>query len=668
MMGSGFNGFPIPPAPAGPGYNVRTPWVRPVDWLNLPELLSTDQKMVGLFAVWPGTGNVVAMTCRGAYTVNWGDGTTENVADNTLVNHTYDYADADLAGTECTRGYKQAIVTVTAQGGSNLTSIVLDVTPTVPTGVVAGTGTGWLDISISSSLLTTLTLFSTGNVRGYLLEKVTIVSHGLTSTASLFANCPKLQSVSNFSMAGITDATNMFSSCYSLQTVPLFNLASLVTATSMFANCYSLQTVPLWNLSSLVTASSMFSACYSLQTVPLFNLSSLVTATSMFANCRSLQTVPLWNLASLVTATSMFSNCYSLQTVPLFNLSSLVTATSMFSSCYSLQTVPLWNLAALVTADTMFYSCLSLQTVPLWNLAALVTADSMFSACYGLQTVPLWNLSSLVTASSMFANCYGLQTVPLFNLAALVTADSMFVTCRTLQYLPTLSASKVTTAAKLATIVGTCPSLMAMVLSGAKYAFSIDSCRFASTAIEALMDGLGAGVSSPALTITNNIGAPTEVTKANSGTTSGSATVTLADTSTLAVGMEVRGTGISDAVAVTMQDAGDTVTRVAHGIPDGTRVSFATIVTTTGIVVNTPYYVVNGAADTFQVSDTLGGGAKALTTNGTGTVVYGTTISAINPNVSFTLSTPASATGTVTTYSAVLKRSKARLHGFTVAG
>ena len=554
MMGSGFNGFPIPPAPAGPGYNVRTPWVRPVDWLNLPELLSTDQKMVGLFAVWPGTGNVVAMTCRGAYTVNWGDGTTENVADNTLVNHTYDYADADLAGTECTRGYKQAIVTVTAQGGSNLTTIVLDVTPTVPTGVVAGTGTGWLDISISSSLLTTLTLFSTGNVRGYLLEKVTIVSHGLTSTASLFANCPKLQSVSNFSMAGITDATNMFSSCYSLQTVPLFNLASLVTATSMFANCYSLQTVPLWNLSSLVTASSMFSACYSLQTVPLFNLSSLVTATSMFANCRSLQTVPLWNLASLVTATSMFSNCYSLQTVPLFNLSSLVTATgmfssgyslqtvplfnlsslvtatSMFSSCYSLQTVPLWNLAALVTADTMFYSCLSLQTVPLWNLAALVTADSMFSACYGLQTVPLWNLSSLVTASSMFANCYGLQTVPLFNLAALVTADSMFVTCRTLQYLPTLSASKVTTAAKLATIVGTCPSLMAMVLSGAKYAFSIDSCRFASTAIEALMDGLGAGVSSPALTITNNIGAPTEVTKANSGTTSGSATVTLADT------------------------------------------------------------------------------------------------------------------------------------------
>ena len=182
------------------------------------------------------------------------------------------------------------------------------------------------------------------------------------------------------------------------------------------------------------------------------------------------------------------------------------------------------------------------------------------------------------------------------------------------------------------------------------------------------MDGLGKGVSSPTLTISGNIGAPTEVTKANSGTTSGSTAVTLADTSTLAVGMEVRGTGISDAVAVTLQDAGDTVTRVAHGIANGTRISFATIVTTTGIVVNTPYYVVGGAADTFQVSDTLGGSAKALTTDGSGTIVYGTTISAIDPNVSFTLSIPASATGTVTTYSAVLKRSKARLHGFTVTG
>jgi hypothetical protein len=73
-------------------------------------------------------------------------------------------------------------------------------------------------------------------------------------------------------------------------------------------------------------------------------------------------------------------------------------------------------------------------------------------------------------------------------------------------------------------------------------------------------------------------------------------------------------------VAVTFQDAGDTVTQTAHGLVNGTPISFDTIVTTTGITINTPYYVISTAANTFQVSLTAGGTAVALTTNGSGTL------------------------------------------------
>ena len=78
--------------------------------------------------------------------------------------------------------------------------------------------------------------------------------------------------------------------------------------------------------------------------------------------------------------------------------------------------------------------------------------------------------------------------------------------------------------------------------------------------------------------------------------------------------------GTSSAVACTFTDSGDTVNLTAHGWQNGQVVNFAAITSTTGISTFTKYYIVNRAADTFQVSTTIGGSAVALTTNGSGTV------------------------------------------------
>jgi hypothetical protein len=69
---------------------------------------------------------------------------------------------------------------------------------------------------------------------------------------------------------------------------------------------------------------------------------------------------------------------------------------------------------------------------------------------------------------------------------------------------------------------------------------------------------------------------------------------------------------------VTFQDAGDTVTRTAHGLSVGATVSFLNITSTTGIVTGTTYFVITATANTFQLAATSGGAALPLTTNGTG--------------------------------------------------
>jgi TP901-1 family phage major tail protein len=78
--------------------------------------------------------------------------------------------------------------------------------------------------------------------------------------------------------------------------------------------------------------------------------------------------------------------------------------------------------------------------------------------------------------------------------------------------------------------------------------------------------------------------------------------------------------GYGSTRAVTFTDAGDLVGLTAHGLLAGQAVQFSVITTTTGIVVDTTYYVINPNANDFQVSATVGGSALTLTTNGTGTL------------------------------------------------
>jgi len=171
------------------------------------------------------------------------------------------------------------------------------------------------------------------------------------------------------------------------------------------------------------------------------------------------------------------------------------------------------------------------------------------------------------------------------------------------------------------------------------------------------------------LNISTNWGAPTPVSLTCTPT-AGSTTITAASTTGVTVGMQWTGTGspATTAIACSFTDVGDLVTKAAHGLSDSDEVSFATIVTTTGISINKIYFVISATANTFQVALTAGGAAVALTTNGTGTVRWRSVVSAITVNTSFTVSRPATATGSTTLAFRVLNTQTALLKGWAVTG
>jgi hypothetical protein len=216
-----------------------------------------------------------------------------------------------------------------------------------------------------------------------------------------------------------------------------------------------------------------------------------------------------------------------------------------------------------------------------------------------------------------------------------------------------------------------CFSLATFNATNLRVSTIFSQCKLSKDALETIFTNLGTALSGAARTVTisSNWGAPTPVTLTGTPA-AGSTTITMASTTGLSAGMQVTGTNtiLTTGRAVTFTDAGDLVNLTAHGLSDGDEVAFSVITTTTGIVINTIYFVVNAAADTFQVASTSGGAALPLTTNGSGTVRYNSVIVSIVPNTSVTMSRPMAGGSSQTLAFRLLQTYKAVLKGFTISG
>ena len=485
-------------------------YARPADWVTIGTSTATQYVQL-LVPVWNVDSNYIAFTTTGATTIDWGDGTApENVASNVQANHTYVYANVSNLSS---RGYRQAVITITPQAGQNITAFsinkrntamgsityttpILDMTLKVPNLVT----TGNLVIG-SASLIVNLGL----------LEQVTILSHGLTSMAGMFNNCTGLKSIPLFDTASVTDMTLMFQNCYKLPTVPTFNTANVTTMSNMFVNCYNLLSVPLFNTSKVTDMTSFVNSCKLLLTVPLFDTRQVTNMSYMFQNCTSLITVPAFNTTSaLLTTGLMFNGCASLQSVPLFNTSGVTDMQSMFSGCTSLTTVPLFDTGRVTNMVSMFQNCTSLISVPTFNTSTATTMATMFGSCPSLQFVPTFDTSKVTTMSAMFSSCFSLQTITFTTTTSLVTFNNVFTSNNSIkQMLGANGPFNISSVNSINNTFSTCPSLNRCQITGTNLTVSFAGCSLGATELNEIFYGLSATGAGKTITITNNPGAAT---------------------------------------------------------------------------------------------------------------------------------------------------------------
>lgn len=278
---------------------------------------------------------------------------------------------------------------------------------------------------------------------------------GITSVPKgLLYNCPKLESVKSMLALTeissidkdflsrnpeITDVSQMFSTCKKLTSIPqgfFDNNPKITTCNALFAYCEGLTSIPE-GLFDKLTACTTFRMAFhttGITAIPagLFKNNTACTTFDNTFNGTKITSIPedIFEGCSKVTQfRSCFNGCSELKSIPagLFtktgatgNNLDKAAFTMVFEECTSLEEIPAGlfdGFTKIQQFNSIFADCTSLKSVPsgLFSSCTNVTQmTSAFAGCTSLTEVPsefFKGLAKVTSFASMFDGCTGLLTV-----------------------------------------------------------------------------------------------------------------------------------------------------------------------------------------------------------------------------------------------------------------
>ena len=565
--------FPQQPDPPDPDA-----WSRPADWLPLPAIHPGEQKLVGLFAVYPGEGNVLALRAAGNYTVDWGDGTSESVSSpgEVIEPHTYWFAnnfygplermslanpgdnhwiqriegtfvayrngtildpsayrvevnpstnnvelvltppvpdgefaniqvrwdwgeprllpvtaehrysfEALPAASQCSRGYRQVIVTLTPQAGADLT--LLDLSPRHSSISQDDASCPWLELHLS-------------------LPRAASGASLVLCGYERYGTWDYLGSVERIVIHDAGGATNFRWLLYyasSLRVFELHRAEALEAIDGMFGNCSSIDHIRLPALPQLSSASELLYGATALRELRLSGLANITSLEGVCQDATGLERVWIEDAPRLTCTASLFHGCSNLRQVSLSGAPRVSDMSSMFAGCSTLVTAPELETAAVTTMASMFEDCTALRHVPHYDTTGVRSMAWMFSGCWALAQIPPFDTRLLESMEGMFSSCYALTSIPLLQLASVGSMSSTFSGCYALLHLPPLQVEGVS---DFGGCFSSCVSLAAAPLEGIRQPVSFWGCALSRNAIVAIFQRLAVVSSNPSLDISENWG------------------------------------------------------------------------------------------------------------------------------------------------------------------
>jgi hypothetical protein len=303
----------------GGGTQQETGWTRPTDWLTVPDLEPTDDKIYLLIKIDTDTNsNFLAFIITGDYTVDWGDGNIENFNSGVKADHQYNWSDIPVE-TTTSLGYRQALVTITPNGGT-IDTIILGEKTSIVT-IPGYPNNPILEIVMNCPSATQFWASGTwSNTEFRYLENIIIGENNISDMEGLCSYHTSLKNVEfKADLSHVTNCAYMFA-------YTIYGDLQIKFGPNAFINCtnfylmfgYTLiKKIPEFDTSSGINFNGMFTDNFIMEECPSFNTSNGEDFSGMFQNCGKVKKIGNLDTMNGTRFDNMFYYCYSLQNFPI---------------------------------------------------------------------------------------------------------------------------------------------------------------------------------------------------------------------------------------------------------------------------------------------------------------------------------------------------------------
>ena len=539
-----------------PSISLDTSYERPSDWTDLPALSQGDEKVYLLVNVGePDGSNYMRLKFKGNFTVDWGDGSTTNHASNTDADHEFLWANAP-SNSLTSQGFRQVIVTVTAQAGSQLTQWILSSNPYVPAdseyngSINAGVcrvkmaGTNFTNMSQAMYLYTGLQEFEfigTNNITNFsytfkssgIIKVTELDTSSATNLREMFSNCIQLKEIPALDLSSATNISYMFQTCSSITKLPKMTLpVSCTNLQYVCYNCNKLQEVPFtsfpgvtnffgafngtairefnYSTPAITNAQQMFNSATLLQTAILRDIpvGQLINISYIFSSCHSLTYIKPFDTSGVTNFRNCFSTIKYDMDLSWVDTSSGTNFQAMFLNSY-LKDVSWLNITSSATqVRDIFSGCSLLVKLPTsMDLTNCTSFSSSFYYCRSIRKLPtLINSGNITDLYRAFTGCYLLEEAPAFSGNQFTTIREVFMHCRSLVTAPQYDLSLIVAYPNAYRAFQSCYNLRKSLITTSKSEISYANCCLSRAEIVNIFNNLQTNVDNRTIFIASNPG------------------------------------------------------------------------------------------------------------------------------------------------------------------
>jgi len=357
----------------------------------------------------------------GSVTVDWGDGTTESLSNNVLVNHTFTNGSGyHEVGFRLDSGSWLGL-NMNYSGAAASREKVVAVGP-MPANMVTSGGymynyasniTAWDANLVHRSNHSLLRTYS--GLTSLKSFPFTVLGSLVTNFDQVFLNCSNLNSFPLIDTSSIDGFGRTWEGCGSLTSFPHINTSLGEKFNNCWYNCASLTSFPLLDTSSATNFQQAWRNCSGLTSFPLLDTSSGTNFIGTWRNCNSLPSFPLIDTSSGTDFKEAWMDCNSLTSFPQIDTSSGVNFYFTWYDCSSLTSFPLIDTSSGTNFREAWRNCTSLTSFPLIDTSSATDLGTTWYNCSSLTSFPLIDTSGVPSFSYTWAYCSALTSFPLLN-------------------------------------------------------------------------------------------------------------------------------------------------------------------------------------------------------------------------------------------------------------